>query len=541
MNIFLFGIGGTGARVLRSLTYCLASNMGDFAEGITFVPMIIDHDATNKDKKIAEETLEEYRKISNAIQGERNQSTHDKSYRNFFLPRIKYLGEIRKGNSSNEKSIPNSFMFQFGIDKSNGGGTFDEFIDLEALVGEKAITGDLLKSLYSDQPGKITVGGKQEDNPIAELKLNLDKGYRGNPNIGTVVFNSITKTDSYRYFARNFDADNDIIVIIGSIFGGTGSSGIPKLIEAIRTNEKNELSTAKVACIMVMPYFKVNDLNQTKVTPAIQDEMFKSKQKAALTFYNKCRIGNKSMNDCFDSIYYIAEQDSWLHQNKYSEGGQDQQNNANIVELISAMGIIDFVKNNTDEEGKKIDNKNHPKTLEYGLENDCQIDHSLILDNFYDNNGVFRALTRLTLALKHYRDHILKGGPSSTVTYYGDKGINIPSKKSTDFYKSLEKFTQYYNQWLNELEEVKHSFAPYNFKEETPLKNVVVGYEADDKGFLFFRDDGISYKDFDSKASKLWANGVKNYQNKDEALLKLLFDASEQEIEYLTQTKKKKK
>lgn len=62
MNVFLFGIGGTGARVLRSLTYCLAADMGDLPAGVNFVPMIIDHDADNKDKETAVRALETYKK-----------------------------------------------------------------------------------------------------------------------------------------------------------------------------------------------------------------------------------------------------------------------------------------------------------------------------------------------------------------------------------------------------------------------------------------------------------------------------------------------
>ena len=46
-KIFIFGIGGTGSRVLRSLTMILATGVKFGADEI--VPIIIDPDAANAD------------------------------------------------------------------------------------------------------------------------------------------------------------------------------------------------------------------------------------------------------------------------------------------------------------------------------------------------------------------------------------------------------------------------------------------------------------------------------------------------------------
>ncbi|MCH5238713.1 MAG: hypothetical protein J1F38_00650 [Muribaculaceae bacterium] len=534
MNIFLFGIGGTGARVLRSLTYCLASNMGDFAPGITFVPMIIDHDNLNKDKDIAIDTMEEYRTISDAIHGQMNASSHDNSYRNFFLPRMKYLSEIQQGNANIRANFPASFQFQFGIGNNNSQGTFSNYIDLNALGGDLSITSDLLKALYNDEQSYFNdAAGNRIDNPVAELNLDLGKGYRGNPNIGTVVFDSITDTPAYDYFTKNFLPGQDAIVIIGSIFGGTGSSGIPKLIEAIRTNPATGWSTAKVAAIMVMPYFKVDTPQNTpnNVTPAIQDEIFKSKQKAALTFYDSCTINGQSMNDNFDAIYYVAEEDSRQHRNRYSEGGTDQQNLANIVDLIAAMGVIDFV--DKIQRGTRLNKFN-----EYGLEADSTDNQKLILTNFInaDLNGPLKRLTALALALKHYRDHIYAGKPNNKASYYGDNGLKIPQNINKGIYKNLKTFSDYFATWLDEMEKVNHSFAPYDFAPSTPLNKVVEGFVSKEGNWVHHK--GVSYSDFDSLASTVWVNKASKLQNKDEAFMKVLFDAATKEADFATQKRK---
>ena len=47
-RLFLFAIGGTGARVLRSLIMLLAANV-KLPNGIKIIPIIIDLDKTNED------------------------------------------------------------------------------------------------------------------------------------------------------------------------------------------------------------------------------------------------------------------------------------------------------------------------------------------------------------------------------------------------------------------------------------------------------------------------------------------------------------
>lgn len=528
MNVFVFGIGGTGARVLRSLTYCLAADMGDLPADVNFVPMIIDHDPTNKDKEIAVKTMEDYRNIHDAAH-----PNPPKDFKNFFLPGLRYLSEIRSGNAKVVINVQPSFEFEFGIGKSStDNGTFAQYIDHDSMNGELSSTSNLLKALYNDDPAYIDVNGKKEENSLAELNLDLGKGYRGNPNIGTVVFDSIEDTNAYKYFAQNFTPGNDLIVIIGSIFGGTGSSGIPKVIEAIRTNSAPGWNEVKVACIMVMPYFKVNEVGgNNEQPPAIQDCIFKSKQKAALSFYDECMINGRNMNQNFNAIYYVAEADDRQHRNKYSEGGQDQQNNANIVDLIAATGIIDFVEKQTK---KRTPNQYN----EYGLKDDSQGGHELQLKHFADGDRdtYLKSLTRLALALKHFRDRIKTGKVRPSASYYGDNGLKIPQNINTGIYEDLTEFTEKFVKWLEELKDIKHSFAPYDISADE-LNKVVKGYVST-AGHLL-NHSGVSYKDFDSHASTSWADGVKKYDNKECAFIKVLYEASVNEADFATKKPEK--
>ena len=63
--------------------------------------------------------------------------------------------------------------------------------------------------------------------------------------------------------------------IISSIFGGTGSSGFPRIVDAIRYSGIADYDKALVGASIVMPYFKVN----TPAGGAINSNIFNSKQK----------------------------------------------------------------------------------------------------------------------------------------------------------------------------------------------------------------------------------------------------------------------
>src|SRR5262245_1564926 len=63
MRVFIFGIGGTGSRVLRSLTMLLASGVKINQKALTVVPIVIDTDAHNGDTSRTRDVLRNYYNI----------------------------------------------------------------------------------------------------------------------------------------------------------------------------------------------------------------------------------------------------------------------------------------------------------------------------------------------------------------------------------------------------------------------------------------------------------------------------------------------
>ena len=65
-NLYIFGIGGTGARVLRSFTMLMASGQ-ETLDNYNIYPIILDYDKDNGDTQIATECLTKYSQIQQSV------------------------------------------------------------------------------------------------------------------------------------------------------------------------------------------------------------------------------------------------------------------------------------------------------------------------------------------------------------------------------------------------------------------------------------------------------------------------------------------
>ena len=142
-KLYVFAIGGTGSRVLRSLTMLSASGVDIQANEI--VPIIIDPDASNADLTRTVTLMNRYSTIRKGI------DFHDKNETTFFKTDIKeYVQNY-------------SLHIQDTEDRR-----FDQFIEYSSLSTENRA---MMSMLFS------------EKNLAAQMQV----GFKGNPNIGSVV------------------------------------------------------------------------------------------------------------------------------------------------------------------------------------------------------------------------------------------------------------------------------------------------------------------------------------------------------------------
>ena len=419
-KLFIFAIGGTGERVLRSLTMVLASGAPTF-DNYEVYPIIVDYDTKNKDKERTVELLQNYAAAHNAA-FKRHSETSDLKGQSgqFFAAKLWNLFDQK-----------NPYIFPFGPDGENTdiaqNEIFADHIDYSNLNGSKLATKRLLTSLY-DESG----------NADTELNLDMVVGFKGNPNIGSVVFHNIGNTDKFRTFLSTYDpANGDKVVIIGSLFGGTGASGIPEIVKAIGTQKPG----AKPAAILVLPYFAP----MIKQGGAIQASRFNSKTKAALSYYKDSQLMNK-----IDKLYYIGDLQSSVI--SYSEGGSTQENNANMVELIAAMMIEHYVAGRGGNQTE----------FKFAVNADLNLKKRLFIDDFDATSKiqVLNHLVELAIGLKFYHDEIHSKNAKGKA-YYKLIGLEDAVNEGADVGRAsdlrklctaLEEFYSKYQAWLKELD-----------------------------------------------------------------------------------------
>ena len=292
-KLYMFGIGGTGSRVLRSLTMLLASGVDINASEI--VPIIIDPDHAAADLTRTVSLMRKYASIRGKL--EFNASTSNK----FFKTKI------------NLDIVPNVVMPLVNTENVK----FKDYIGFDTMVNGGANQA-LAAMLFSEK----------------NLNSDMEVGFKGNPNIGSVVLNQFQNSKVFQDVVASFN-QGDRIFIISSIFGGTGASGFPLLIKNLRAANGNlsgaaAVKDAAIGAITVLPYFDLKPNAQSE----IDSSTFVAKTKAALTYYDR------NLTEA-DVLYYIADNISKQYDN--NEGGNLQKNDAHFVELVSALSMVDFM------------------------------------------------------------------------------------------------------------------------------------------------------------------------------------------------------
>jgi len=315
-KLYVFAIGGTGSRVLKSLTMLLSAGV-ECKD--TIIPIVIDRDIANGDLEKTRDIIKNYILVNTYVPKEKKENKN-----RFFGTKIELLNDKLELQLNDETSKFSDYIDRDGMSKAN-----------------KALT----NALFSEDT----------------LEMDMTVGFQGNPNVGSVVLNQFEGTDIFSNFANNFD-EGDKIFIVSSIFGGTGASGFPLLLKTLNKTNPNLskwglVQKATKGAISVLPYFDIEE--DTTGTSLVKSSTFIDKTKAALDYY-------KSLDKQIDVLYYIADKER--SQLEHNAGGKNQKNQANFIELASALAIVDFA-NNVQPQRNRNDKTKIDKTTykEFGI------------------------------------------------------------------------------------------------------------------------------------------------------------------------------
>ena len=378
-KLYVFGIGGTGSRVLRSLTMMMAAGVKIGVDEI--VPIIIDPDASNQNLTDTVKLMNDYRAIRKFLSFPQGVETM------FFRKELSQL-------------LPNDTLH---IQNTNNK-LFKQFIGLSSIQSKP--TQAMMRMLFSDK----------------NLNSSMDVGFKGNPNIGSVVLNQIVTSQDFASFANNTMPNFQLI------------------------------NNAEIGAVTVLPYFKVEQDPNSE----IDSSTFISKTKSALAYYEDNIINNNSIN----ALYYLADDVANVYENH--EGGTAQRNAAHIIEFLAATAIADFSNDNF-QLGTTVN-----KELGINDVNECAI-----FDSFDDElqRALLPPLTEflmmancLTYKESYYRSR------SFSANYDHFNGLY-----DSQFFRGLKTMCWSYKEWLKELKDNKRSLDLFNLADTDKPFEVVTG------------------------------------------------------------------
>lgn len=428
-NLYVFAIGGTGARVLYSLTMLLASGVKIQAKKV--IPIIIDTDDSCGNTTRLITLLRNYQSIYGSLS---------------------HIGKINAFDTEiGEMGFPSPYYMPLC---PNSKVEFKNGIGLASMSAENQA---LMHMLYSD----------------GNLDLNMKMGFQGNPNMGSVILNQFKNCTEFETFAKNFH-DDDGIFIISSIFGGTGASGFPLLVKNLRSAagvpNAHALQQSKIGAITVMPYF---DLDKGK---EIDSDTFIQKTKAALAYYEKNlsgeqTIGGQKVKD-LQIHYYIG--DGYRQPQPNNPGNAAQTNASHFVEFASALAIIDYAEEWQNLPLGSCDYK------EFAVESDGS--EAITLPYLSDSTReiIGKPLMEMTLAAKFIRDHFTSQD-AKTQDWYQTYAKNARNN-------SFRNFTKDFLNWLEEMANKDRgtTFCPFTLDNKpNAVYEFVNGYKTKGMGYRY--------------------------------------------------------
>jgi hypothetical protein len=452
MKLFVFGIGGTGSRVVEALTYLLASGVPLSDSGgqpVKLIPILLDTDAGNKDTLDCVGALELYRTLYSQLDS--------RSRGGFFSTGIEPL-VLEEHQAQGIKSSTFRLNYQ-GVENE----TFRKFIGYDKIGNFE--TKCMIEALYS------------EDN----LKSVLTGGFLGNPNVGAVVLSGFKRSAEFRLFNTRF-SPGDRIFIVSSIFGGTGAAGLPWLVKSLRSGDSETGTTgafrnAAIGALNVLPYFKVQEDSKSR----IDSSTFVTKTKAALSYYSEHVRG-------LNAVYYISDTAQAVYPNH--ESGEKQKNDAHFLELLGALSVLKFAR---------LPNKDclppAETYYEFAIEKESETLNFASLGR--DTSQMFaRQLTQLQMMAildrRHFRD-------ASHQPWAKDNGFDSDFFSSTDYSTGLSRFlVHYYSAWISELAKNSRSFAPFQL---TPDTRNLSGLRNDEVASRDWLRRVLSAETFDRRAN----------------------------------------
>jgi hypothetical protein len=292
-NLVLVGIGGTGAKIVEAVIHLAASGN---APG-TLYPVLIDPDIYNGNVIRCKNAINKYKNIR-----------------------------------ANLRFTEKSRLFISVIDDRTGlmplspVSSNDNFSSALGYQGMKELEKSTFDALF----------------PQFQLFDKLDSGSKKSAHMGAALMTKMLQREEARdimdkglksLISEIADQEEVHILVCGSLFGGTGASGMVSLGRYF----KERLPRFVTKAVMMLPYFKVskNFSPDDRDAGLVQSDSDMQAVKAAL---ETCQY---EINTTFDHVYLLGtDNPTDLVTSEAVSGGERQENPAHVFEVLAAVAAV---------------------------------------------------------------------------------------------------------------------------------------------------------------------------------------------------------
>lgn len=214
---------------------------------------------------------------------------------------------------------------------------------VESVAGQGSLTMAQIYTKQTLQHKSPALGGLMDCLFTQEEQtLDLREGFRGRPPIGSALMSAVALDDAthaktwgqflgdVRQAAK--EGEDVRIHLFGSVFGGTGASGVPTVGCLLRSwLQKQGIQRAPLNASLLLPYFNFKDQGAKDTGLYAEASNFQLNTGAALQYLSQ--EGNQD----FDRVYLLGSDAKVAY--GFSIGGASQANGAHLVELLAVLGL----------------------------------------------------------------------------------------------------------------------------------------------------------------------------------------------------------
>ncbi|MBE5779593.1 MAG: hypothetical protein E7331_09735 [Clostridiales bacterium] len=322
MSCYVLAVGGTGNKILESLVYCAA------IDGFYTV-----------DEEGARSPIPEIRMLSVDVDSACGNTTRAKRA-------AEYYEDIRQAYEKYPARHP-------GFHTAVLASRWNMNLSKRAMSVDKMVEGHRRDKLLSR-----TIFSRTESS------LEYSEGFRGHPDLGVLFFSDVLNSLERLRAEGQPDEMNDLLdritdemkrgekvklILCGSIFGGTGASGIPAIARFLREYFRDNSPLFEMAAMLMLPYYKVPPSSQNEeMEIVVKSSTFLDKARTALQYYGMegmIRSGENDEKGIFDALYMLGlPTEAFITTRIYSTGSQSQENDAHMLEWLATRCISHFFR-----------------------------------------------------------------------------------------------------------------------------------------------------------------------------------------------------